>query len=82
MALNVGKAARIDISKCLKHAGTRVKNRLLTVFIAIFASGHIPKVFKRSKIIAVLKPSKEPEWAESYRPIALLGLSAISCWRG
>lgn len=35
----------------------------------------MPSFFKRSKIIAILKPSKPPDVPENYRPIALLSVT-------
>ena len=34
----------------------------------------IPKIWRRAKIIAILKPGKSPKEAGSYRPISLLSV--------
>lgn len=75
-ALSIGKAAGLDniYPEFLKHTGSKTKKWLLTVFNAILATGNLPMAFKRSKIVAVLKPGKNPEHVESYRPIALLSV--------
>ena len=75
-ALPVGKAAGMDdiFPEFIKHTGPKAKTWLLSVYNEILANGELPAAFKRSKIIAVLKPGKQPERAESYRPIALLSV--------
>jgi hypothetical protein len=74
--LSAGKAAGMDgiFPEFLKHVGPLMKTWLLAVFNEILLSGQLPKAFKKSKVIAVLKPGKEPDRAESYRPIALLSV--------
>lgn len=42
------------------------------VFNEILTSGNLPLIFKRSKIIAIVKPGKLANEAVSYRPIAFL----------
>ena len=74
--LAVGKAAGMDgiFPEFLKHLGPKVKTWLLALNNKIMAKGQLPAAFKRSKIIAVLKPGKEADSAENYRPIALLSV--------
>lgn len=43
-------------------------------FAVIVHNGNIPKEFKQSKIIAILKPGKPAENPKSYRQIALLSV--------
>jgi len=74
--LSAGKAAGTDgiFPEFLQHVGPRMKTWLLAVYNEIVVTGQLPKAFKTSKIIAVLKPGKEADKAESYRPIALLSV--------
>src|SRR5436190_22185784 len=58
----------------IKNFGPKAKTWLLTMFNDILATGVLPKAFKRSKVIAVLKPGKSPELGDSYRPISLLSV--------
>lgn len=75
-ALPAGKAAGVDgvFPEFIKNAGPKVKNWLKTVFNIILETGDMPGLFKKSKVIAVLKPGKQADQAESYRPIALLSV--------
>jgi Reverse transcriptase (RNA-dependent DNA polymerase) len=75
-AMAAGKAAGLDgiFPEFIKHVGIRVRNWLLTFFNNILNSGELPAAFKKSKIVAVLKPGKESDRVESYRPIALLSV--------
>src|SRR5436190_200869 len=75
--VHVGKAAGLDgmFPEFIKNFGPKAKTWLLTMFNDILASGVLPKAFKRSKVIAVLKPGKSPELVDSYRPISLLSVT-------
>jgi hypothetical protein len=59
----------------LRNAGGGVVNWLAAFFSNILSSGIIPSLFKRAKIIALLKPGKPPEDPASYRPISLLSIN-------
>ena len=69
-----GKAAGIDdiCTEQIKHLGPIAKNWILQLFNACCKNYKIPKTWKKSKVIAVLKPGKDPETPSSYRPISLL----------
>jgi hypothetical protein len=56
----------------IKNFGPRVISWLTRFFNEILSTGYLPPIFKKSKIIAVLKSGKLPNDAASYRPIALL----------
>lgn len=73
-SVKTGKAAGFDniYPEFLKHMGKNTKRWLSVLFSKILNSGNLPKAFKETKIIAILKPGKEPDRPESYRPIALL----------
>jgi len=54
----------------LINCGSCAKVWLAHFFTDIIQTGNIPKEFKRSKIIAILKPGKPADSPKSYRPIA------------
>jgi hypothetical protein len=56
----------------IKHFGLRTLEWLLQLFNRCLTCCRIPRLWRRSKIIAVLKPGKEPTSAKNFRPIALL----------
>ena len=61
------KAVGIDdvLVEQLKNLGPRAHRWLHSMLNVCFTENHIPKVWRQSKIIAILKP-------KSYRPISLL----------
>jgi hypothetical protein len=73
-SLKNGKASGIDgiFPEFIKNFDPRVISWLTRFFNEILSTGYLPPIFKKSKIIAVLKPGKLPNDAASYRPIALL----------
>ena len=75
--VHVGKAAGLDgmFPEFVKNFGPKAKAWLLTMFNEVLATGILPKAFKRSKVIAVLKPGKCPKQVDSYRPITLLSVT-------
>ncbi|UYV66139.1 hypothetical protein LAZ67_4000414 [Cordylochernes scorpioides] len=52
--------------------GKSAKSWLARFFTIIMETGNIPKEWRQSKILAVLKPGKEPTCSANFRPIALL----------
>lgn len=69
-----GKAAGIDdiCVEQVKHFGTVAKEWILSLFNNCRESFQIPKLWRKSKVVALLKPGKDPESPKSYRPISLL----------
>lgn len=69
-----GKAAGLDeiYSEFIVHFGPKTRAWLAKFFTNCMMTNKLPKIFKQAKIIAIKKPGKPPELAESYRPIALL----------
>src|SRR5436190_9730594 len=63
--VHVGKAAGLDgmFPEFIKNFGPKAKTWLLTMFNDILATRVLPKAFKRSKVIAVLKPGKSQNWS-------------------
>jgi ribonuclease HI len=56
----------------LKKLPTEAKHYLLMIFNDILTSGEVPAAWQRTKVIPILKPNKDPNCADSYRPISLL----------
>jgi hypothetical protein len=75
-SMKCGKAVGIDgmYTEFIKHFGPAVKIWLLKFFNEIFKKSKIPKEFKRSKILAIVKPGKDGSDPSHYRPIALLSI--------
>ncbi|XP_055714426.1 uncharacterized protein LOC129808680 [Phlebotomus papatasi] len=74
LSVKLGKAAGFDgiYPEFIKNAGPKVKCWLVDLFNRILDTGHLPKLFKRAKVIAILKPGKDGTDAAHYRPISLL----------
>ena len=72
--LKWGKAPGLDkmFAEFIKHFGLNVKHWLLTIVNEILNTGTLPKFFKKSKVIAALKPGKKGTGASCFRPIFLL----------
>ena len=72
--LKNGKAAGVDdiCSEQIKHLGQGAKNWILQFYNTCCKTCKIPKSWRKSKVIALLKPGKDPEDPSSYRPISLL----------
>ena len=68
------KAAGIDdvLVEQLKNLGPRAHRWLHSMLNVCFTENRIPKVWRQSKIIAILKPGKDSAKPKSYRPISLL----------
>jgi len=58
----------------LKNLGLKARTWLSKFFCRIMATHYIPKVWRKAKVIAVEKPSKDPSLAANYRPISLLSV--------
>lgn len=67
-----GKAAWGVLPKFLKNLGSRSTNWIATLASNILNSHNIPNFWLESKVIAILKPNKEPTDSKNYRPISLL----------
>ncbi|CAG9114277.1 unnamed protein product [Plutella xylostella] len=72
--LKVGKAAGVDdiTVEQLKNLGPATISWLLKLFNNCLSSAKIPKLWRKSKIVALLKPGKLPVEAKNFRPISLL----------
>ena len=73
--LNNNKAAGLDDMLCeqIKHnMGHNTSVWLKEMINTILVSKKFPKLWRKSKVIAILKPSKDFSLPKSYRPISLL----------
>ena len=68
------KAAWLDDMICeqIKHLGPKATVWLKEMMNNILVSKKFPKLCRKSKAIAILKPGKDSSLPKSYRPIALL----------
>ena len=75
--LKPGKAAGIDgiTTEMIQHFGPITKNWILTVLNTCATSSSIPKTWRKARVVALLKPGKDPTSKKSYRPISLLCIS-------
>lgn len=77
MSMKNGTASGFDAiyPEFLTHCGPRTRLWLARFFSNVLSSNVLPPPFKRTKIIALLKPGKPEDRPESYRPIALLSVT-------
>ena len=73
-ALKNNKAAGIDdiLVEQLKTLGPKAHKWLHTMLNTCFTENKIPKIWRQSKIIAILKPGKDSAIPKNYRPIFLM----------
>lgn len=74
--LKPGKAAGADkiYPEFIKNLGKSARNWLTRFMNDILLSKNIPKEFRKSKVVAILKPNKPVNDPASYRPISLLSV--------
>ncbi|XP_076065308.1 uncharacterized protein LOC143039315 [Oratosquilla oratoria] len=72
--LKCGKASGEDgiTPEMIQHFGENAKTWLLTLFNNCAMSYQIPKIWRKARVVALLKPGKDPSSPKSYRPISLL----------
>jgi len=68
------KAAGIDELRVeqIKHFGQRTLAWILELMNNCVTSMQIPKCWRKARVVALLKPGKDPTEAKNYRPISLL----------
>ncbi len=68
------KASGIDgiTTEMVTHLRPNAKCWLLSLVSNCASSRKIPKIWKRGRVVALLKPGKDPTSPKSYRPISLL----------
>ncbi|KAK4311281.1 hypothetical protein Pmani_016968 [Petrolisthes manimaculis] len=72
--LKLGKASGEDgiTNEMVLHFGEKAKLWLLSLYNNCASSLKTPKIWRRARVVALLKPGKEPTSPKSYRPISLL----------
>ena len=72
--LKNGKAPGLDDiqTELIKQFGPKARDWLLRFFNNCTESKKIPKIWRQAKVVALLKPGKDPSVAKSFRPISLL----------
>ena len=72
--LKNNKAADFNdmISEQIKHLGPKAMVWLNEMMNNILVSKRFPKLWRKSKVIAILKPGKDSSLHKSYRPISLM----------
>lgn len=73
-ALKTGKAIGLDniFTEEIKQFGPLTRKWVLELMNNCMLTRNIPKIWRKTKIIALLKPGKDPAYAKSFRPISLL----------
>ena len=68
------KAAGLDniLREQIKHIGSAALQWLLDMFNECMRTNIIPKIGRKSRVVALLKPCKDPASPKSYRSISLL----------
>ena len=56
----------------IKHLGSAALQWLLDMFNECMRTNSIPKIWRKSRVVALLKPCKDQASPKSYRPISLL----------
>ena len=72
--LKTGKAIGLDniFNEEIKHFGPLMRKWILQLMNKCMLTKNIPKIWRKTRIIALLKPGKDPAHAKSFRPISLL----------
>jgi hypothetical protein len=71
-----GTAAGFDgvYPKFIRNCGERTKEWLISFMNDVLSSTRLPKLFKRAKVTAILKPAKDGSYPAHYQPISLLSV--------
>ena len=72
--LKNGKAPGLDDiqTELIKQFGPKARDWLLRFFNNCTETKKIPKLWRQAKVVALLKPGKDPSVAKNFRPISLL----------
>ena len=75
-SIQSGKATGFDglFPEFLKNIGVNTKRWLVKFYNNILSTSKLPKLFRKAKILAILKPGKDPDLPDSYRPISLFSV--------
>ena len=74
LSVKARKAPGFDnmFGEFIKHFDVKTKQWILRFFNEIMETGRIPKIFKKSKIITVIKPGKDGSDVSHLQPLSLL----------
>ena len=72
--LKTGKAAGLDgiTTELIQHFGSKAKAWTLALINKCAETCTVPKIWRKARVVALLKPGKDPTSKKSYRPISLL----------
>ena len=72
--MKTGKACGLDgiTTEEILHFGPKSKAWILCLFNKCASENRIPKQWRKARVVALLKPGKDPTERKSYRPISLL----------
>ena len=75
-SIKLGTAAGYDyiFPEFLKFLGPRARGWLCAFLGRVVSEKSVPKVWRQAKVVAPLKPGKDPKAVASYRPISLLSV--------
>ena len=78
-ALKKNKAAGLDdmLYEQIKHFGEATLRWLLQMMNSILKTHKFSKLWRKSKVIAILKPGKDSTLPKSYRPISLSHIQVV-----
>ncbi|GFV12553.1 hypothetical protein TNCV_4425061 [Trichonephila clavipes] len=70
--MNPGKAPGpvVIFDRMFQHFRNLAKKELLEIFNLSWATGKLPKIWKLSTVIPILKPNKNASECKNYRPIS------------
>jgi len=71
--MKLRKATKLDniFIKQIRHFGSKAKNWILALYNEIRNRKNIPRIWRKTKIIALLKPGKDKDDSKNYHPISL-----------
>ncbi|GFR94956.1 LINE-1 retrotransposable element ORF2 protein [Elysia marginata] len=74
MLMKTGKAAGLDgiTTEMIQHFGPKTMSWILNLLNNCIGTCRIPKGWRKTKVVALLKPGKDPKVPKSYHPISLL----------
>ena len=72
--MKTGKVSGLDgiTTEMIQHFGPKTMSWVLNLFNNCADTCRIPNGWRKARVVALLKPGKDPNAAKSYRPISLL----------
>ena len=72
--LKNGKAAGLDeiLTEEIKNFGPITTQWVLSLLISCARTHRLPRLWRQARVVALLKPGKDPSSPKSFRPISLL----------